>query len=138
MSPYLGSICSSPVTNICLNKNGNNVFDPKQTANIFKEFSSKLASNLVSKLPVAPKTFGKTYISSYYEKLNIESDLELQPVDEGKIAEILKKLKPSKAPGIDSITGRFLRDGASVLALPISQLCNLSITSATFPSSCKM
>ena len=47
-------------------------------------------------------------------------------------------MKPSKAPGIDSITGRFLRDGASVLALPISQLCNLSITSATFPSSCKI
>ena len=129
---------SSPITNTCLKENGKFIFNPKHKADIFKDFFSNLANNLVSKLPVAPNKFGKTFFSSYYERFNIESDHELQPVDEITIVELLKNLKPSKAPGMDSITGRFLRDGAAVLALPISQLCNLSISSSTFPNSCKM
>ena len=126
---------SSP--NICLKENNNNVFDPKHTANIFKDFFSNLANNLVSKLPIPPNKFGKTYVSSYYENLNIETEFDLHTVEEQTVFNILSKLKP-KAPGIDNISGKFLKDGANVLSLPIAQLCNLSIASSSFPKSCKV
>ena len=41
------------------------------------------------------------------------------------ILNILKGLNPSKAVGIDDISGKFLKDGANVLERPGSQLCNL-------------
>ena len=55
-----------------------------------------------------------------------------------KISSILKGLNPSKAPGIDNLSGKFLKGGAHVLARPISQLCNLSIKLNSFPRSCKI
>ena len=39
---------------------------------------------------------------------------------------------------MDNLSGRFLRDGAKVLAKPITDICNLSITSGKFPDSCKV
>ena len=129
---------SKSTSNICLKDNGVNVFDSKRTANIFKDFFSNLADKLVSKLPKAPNKFGKTYLSSYYESLKIGSDFNLNTVEEQTIENILKEIKPSKAPGIDNITGIFLKDGASVLARPVAQLCNLSISSSSFPKLCKI
>ena len=39
---------------------------------------------------------------------------------------------------MDNLSGRFLKDGAKVLAKPITDICNLSITSGKFPNSCKL
>ena len=61
----------------------------------------------------------------------------MNQVNEETIIKILASLKQSKAPGIDNLNGQFLKDGATILALPIAQLCNLSISSSTFPSCCK-
>ena len=55
-----------------------------------------------------------------------------------KISSILKGLNPSKAAGIDNLSGKFLKDGTHVLARSISQLCNLSIKLNSFPRSCKI
>ena len=44
----------------------------------------------------------------------------------------------SKASGIDDLSGIFLKDGAKLLTMPITQLCNLSISSGTFPDACKI
>ena len=63
----------------------------------------------------------------------------LKPLEKSveKILSILKGLNPFKAAGIDNISCKFLKDGADVLATPISQLCNLSIKLNYFPRSCK-
>ena len=50
----------------------------------------------------------------------------------------MKDLNPSKAAGIDNLSGKLLKDGADILARPISQLCNLSIKLGSFPRSCKI
>ena len=44
----------------------------------------------------------------------------------------------SKAAGIDKISGRFLKDGANILAKPIAKIFNISISSGLFPSNCKI
>ena len=50
---------------------------------------------------------------------------------------ILCDLKTDKAAEIDNISGKFLKDGAIILAEPISQICNLSIKFSTFLLACK-
>ena len=44
----------------------------------------------------------------------------------------------NKAAGLDNLSGKFLKDGATILAKPLSQICNLSIKYATFPNDCKI
>ena len=39
---------------------------------------------------------------------------------------------------MDNLSGRFLKDGAKVLAKPVTVICNLLITSGKFPDSCKL
>ena len=46
---------------------------------------------------------------------------------------ILKSTEVSKAAGLDSLFGHFLKDRAKCLATPISDLCNLSINSEKCP-----
>ena len=50
----------------------------------------------------------------------------------------LINLSPNKASGIDNLSGKFVKDGTDVLALPIYQLCNLSISLSTFHQHCKI
>ena len=50
----------------------------------------------------------------------------------------MKNLEVTKTPGIDQISGKFIKDGARILAKPISELCNLPMTLASFPDACKI
>ena len=55
--------------NICLKKEGENlVFDPKENANIFRNFFSNLANELLSKLPLSSNDFSNILTNSFYSK----------------------------------------------------------------------
>ena len=54
------------------------------------------------------------------------------------ILKLLKQLNPAKSAGIDNLTGKFLKEGAPVLASPITDLVNLSISLSLFPGDCKI
>ena len=41
----------------------------------------------------------------------------------------------NKAAGLDNLSGK---DEATILAKPLSQICNLSIKYSTFPNDCKI
>ena len=49
----------------------------------------------------------------------------------------MQDIKSSKAAGVDKLSGKFLKDGANILAKPVSALCNLSVSRGVFPSACK-
>ena len=53
---------TSSVSNICLKQNDKNVFSPKATAEMFKDFFSNIASNLASKLPAPTNKFGNHFV----------------------------------------------------------------------------
>ena len=74
----------------------------------------------------------------YYEHMILGDYFHLAPVSENSILTILKATQVSKAAGIDNLSGRFLKNEAKVLSKPISDLCNLSITSEKFPDICKV
>ena len=64
--------------------------------------------------------------------------LNFQTVQPNTISNLLKSCNVNKAAGIDNVSGRFLRDGADVLGIPITQICNLSIKLSHFPKDCKV
>jgi len=47
-------------------------------------------------------------------------------------------MDPTKAVGLDNLAGRFLKDGAPELSIPITKLINLSILKSVFPEQCKI
>ena len=127
-------------SNICLKDKNQIVFNDIKNCSIFKNNFSSLAQNLASKLPLLPNIFTESNIASYYNNNAVSKDLNFQLLEMSpeKTSSILKGLNPSKAAGIDNLSGKFLKDGAHVLAQPISQLCNLSIKLNSFPRSCKI
>ena len=77
-------------------------------------------------------------VRSYYEnKIDITNNFSFSKTTENTILKLLNNINPSKAAGIDNIAGKFLKDGASVLAKPLTQICNLSISLSIFPKQCK-
>ena len=40
--------------------------------------------------------------------------------------------------GLDNLGGRFLKDGATELSCPVTQLINISIKSSVYPEQCKI
>ena len=111
-------------------------FDPKTNAEIFKNFYSNLAEELVAKLPNAPNRFGSESVRQYYENISNDSKFNLSVVDNSIIQEILNKTKTNKAPGFDGLSGIFLKDGAEVLCNPTIELINLSIRTTKFTNKC--
>ena len=48
-------------------------------------------------------------------------------VSEETVLKLLKDMGENKAATLDNLSGKFLKDGATVLVKPISQICNLYI-----------
>ena len=126
-------------SSICLENNGTLSFDSKTNAEIFKDFYSNLAGDLLKKLPSPTNKFGIEAVKKYYKNMNLEEkSFSFQPTKHVDILKLLEDIKISKSAGIDNLAGKFLKEGASVLASPTTDLCNLSISLSSFPDDCKI
>ena len=126
---------AASASNLCLKDWNEIVFNDTKNCSIFKSIISIPAQNLVSKLPPSPNTFTEFKVASYYDGIKFKDlNFEFSETSE-KIFNILKGLNPSKVAVIDNLSGKFLKDGADILARPISQLCNLSIKLNSLPRS---
>ena len=131
---------SSPSTNISLTKDNTTIFADKENTNIFKKFYSTPADDLVKNLPPASSIFGLSSVCQYYNKtLKLPNTrFKFTFVSEDSVLKVLKNMDENKAAGLDNLSGKFLKDGATILAKPLSQICNLSIKYSTFPNDCKI
>jgi hypothetical protein len=78
-------------------------------------------------------------VITFYKKLNIGGKVfDLKPVSEEDIEKLLRGFETSKAPGIDNLSGIFLRDGSEILCASVAKLVNLSIALSYFPNQCRM
>ena len=66
------------------------------------------------------------------------SQFNLASFSENSILTILKSAQLSKASGLDSLSGCFLKYWAKLLAKPICDSWNLSINNEKLPDSCKL
>ena len=110
-------------TNICLKDKTEVTFDSSSISEIFKSFYSTLASNLVKQLPPPKNRFDLKSVEKYYSSFNFsENKLSFERVSPESVLKTLKNLDTNKASGMDNISGKFLKDGAKILAVPISQI----------------
>ena len=73
----------------------------------------------------------------YYQHINISEPFSLSPTSSEYVFKLLGEINTLKATGLDNIAGRFLKDGATTLAKPITELCNVSILQSKFPDGYK-
>ena len=112
--------------------------DTKIILKTFKFFYSKLVGNLLVKLPKAPNRYTIKFVSDYYKKLSLSENFKLDSTTEGYLFKLLKNVEVTKDSAIDQISGKFLKDWARILAKPISELYNLSMTLGSFPDASKI
>ena len=113
-------------------------FDKKTTAKIFKYFFSNLAESLLIKLPNAVNKYNIESVFQYYSKFIIEKPFHLSITSQKEDFKIIQNIDISKSAGIDNLSGKFLKEGAEILAKPLSEIFNLPITSRAFPNACKV
>ena len=124
---------------ICLGKKEDVCFDAKDNAETFKNFYANLASDLLEKLPPPTNRFGSDSVKGFYKPLNIQDkNFSFNLCTEAEVLKLLLNIDPSKSVGLDNLGGKFLKDGAEVLAKPVCQLINMSIEKSTFPDACKI
>ena len=104
---------------------------------IFKNCYSSLVENLVLKLQKLPNNFGIQSVNNYFKKCNLKKKLLFSKIESDNVFTLLKDFHESKAPDIADFSGILLKDGAALLATPITPLCNLSISCSRFPDAYK-
>ena len=108
---------ASPTT-ICLEKGGSLSFDSKINAEIFKDFYSNLASDLLKKLPSSPNKFGKETVKTYYKNINLDGrSFSFRPTTPASVLKLLQEINPAKSAGIDNMAGKFLKKGGKCAGL---------------------
>ena len=100
-------------SNICLEQNGNTFFESSKIAEVFADFFSNLANELVAKLPKASNRFGLESVRLYYREFSIGiRKLIFTHISPEDILILLQNIEPNKAAGIDKISGKFFKHGA--------------------------
>ena len=112
--------------------------DTKSILKTFKGFYSNLAGDLLATLPKLVNRYTIKFVSDSYEKLSLSENFTLDSITEGYLFNVLKNVEVTKAAGIDQISGKVLKDGARVLAKPISEMCDLFMALGSFPDACKI
>ena len=128
------------ISNICLKKDDKICYDDKANANAFKDFFCNLASYLVAKLPPPSNRFGLDTVRNYYQDILglFPSKFKFSNVTEDLLRQLLTDMNINKVAGIDNLSGKFLRDGTSIFAKPIFEICNLSTKYSLFSTNCKI
>ena len=106
------------ILNICFKKDDKICIDDRTNANNFKEFFCNLASDLVSKLPPPSNRFESNTTRNYYQDALglLPSKFNFSNVIEDLALQLLKDVNIDTAAGIDNLSGKFLKDGANILA----------------------
>ena len=101
-------------------------------------FFTNMAKTLLQKLVPPPSKYGIDSVKNFYKNLNITAKLQLKPTTEDIVLKVLKNIDTSTAVGVDNLPERFLKDGAVILAKPVTKIRNLSIKLKLFPDPCKL
>ena len=79
-----------------------------------------MAKTLLQKLPPPPKKYGIDSVKNIYKDLNGTTKFQLKATTEDIILKLSETIHIFKAVGIDNPSGRFLKDGAVILAKPVT------------------
>ena len=97
-----------------------------------------MTKTLLQKLPPPPKKYGIDLVKNFNKNLNITTKFQLKLTTEDIVLKLFKNIDISKAAGVSNLPGRFLKDGAVILAKPVTEICDFSIKSKLFPDPWKL
>ena len=97
-----------------------------------------MAKLLLQKVPSPPNKHGIDSVQNFYKDLHITTKYHLKPATEDIVLKLLKNIDISKTAGIDNLHRRFSKDGAVILAKPVTEKCSLCIKSGIFPDLFKL
>ena len=112
---------SLPCTDVCLKVEEDLKFDTFTISELFKNYIA--ISQMIQ----------STSFLRHLKTIQLSHNLNFESVQPNIISNLLKSCNVNKAAGIDNASGRFLKDGANVLGIPITQICNLSIKLSHLP-----
>ena len=114
------------------------VLTKKSVANKFCDFFCNVADDLVKKLKPPSGLYNKIQVKSFYSKKGVlENSFGFSTVTESKVYKLTSTVNTKKATGLDGISAKFIRDGCSVIASPITPILNLSLSQSTVPKAFK-
>ena len=125
----------SKTTNISsLNVDGNSVTDPTGIANSMNQFFCNVGDELSKDIPDTENSLlmGEHAINPS------NATFIFAPVVSEQVALAMNKIKTSHGYGLDEISSFFLKIAMPVLAEPLSQLFNLSLSAGVFPDQWKI
>ena len=132
------SKCNTKSGSICLSIDNNTCFGKSKVTEQFNKFFTTIASSLVDKLPPSVAKYGWRHKKEYCRSLGAPANgFSCSEVLEDKVLKILCKLNSSKATGLDQISPRFAKDGAKLIASPLTHILNLSHLSGELPDDLK-
>lgn len=106
--------------------------DLKVKCNMFNRFFVSCATNLRSICSTTVHAFKK-----WLPQTNHTEIFTFQQFTDSEVRTALRELKAKKATGVDGISIRLLKDGADVLAYPLTVLFNLSVQQCKTPGEWK-
>ena len=111
-----------------LMRDGVSITEPKARAKCLNEFFTSIGRTLAARFNPTIACFSpqrSSTCTSIFQLQNIRQDFVLNQ---------LSYLKPNKAIGLDNVSTRLLKSGATILAPVLASLFNKSITSLGFSS----
>ena len=133
------SKCVTKSNMIGLKINCDVCLDKSLIAEHFNVFFSNIAHKLVKNLPVSTGMFGMDFATDYYKRLNVTNNsFKLKHVNVELVTAILSGMNSNKATGLYNLPARFIKDGASVIAGPMTHIINVSLGVGRVPVDIKM
>ena len=110
----------------------NELKDNQEIADSFNEFFVNIGPKLSNNIKTSPKT-----PKSYMRPLDMTNSFFLIPTTMEEVDKAIKRLRPKTSCGFDEISPKLLKATHIEILKPLTHICNLSLTTGTFPEKMK-
>ena len=120
---------------VFLEENDEHIRDPSQMAEIFNNHFSNLTKDLIDDKINA---YDPDVLSKLVRKLNLTTKMAFPEMTTQQSLELIQAISTSKATGIDGLSARLVKIAAPAIALSLTKLINICITTGVFPLAWKV
>ena len=98
-------------------------------ANSMNDFFSNIGVKLSKDIPDTENNL----LNGDYDINPTKATMFFTPIESGQVITEMRKFKTSQGHGLDEISSYFLKAGMHILAEPLAELFNLSLSTGVFP-----
>ena len=139
VKPFPTNKGCSDQKDVILQENNNIITNQEEICEVFNNVFVNVAKNIGDQNIKIDKTHPSiNAISEKYSNASKSHQLILKLIDESFVSKRISNINVKKATGVDNISPKLFHYAKPVIAKPISDLVNLSLSSATFPDSLKI